>query len=236
MPFVLTPLSVQILDRACNLENTFHVHPNGSAASQLNSSVKLEVFRKGSRSEDSFHERAATEAPSGVDDRLDGVRMFHFLKIGESCRLRIAIRQDQNARDRILGISSVRLKAPDSEPVELEKQMTANSDGIYEVVAIMDPARIRSDRLRSPSPVFGPADQMYVRLELYLEFATQSDIYDHKLELNRVVHCKMVRPQSRLLVHRLTKSFWRRWRTTPRRARNTAHSATSRAKVGAVAI
>ena len=218
------------------MENAFHVHPNGSVASQPNGSVKLEVFRKGSRSEDPFHERAASEASSGVDDRLDGARMFHFLKIGESCRLRIAVQRDPNARSRIREISSVRLKAPDSEPVELEKQMMVNSDGIYEVVAIMDPARIRSDRLRSPSPVFGPTDQMYVRLELHLEFETRGDIYDHKLEVDRVVYCKMVRPQSRLLVHRLTKSFWRRWRTTPRRARNTAHSATSRAKVGAVAI
>ena len=199
----------------CNLDSAFH--PNRSVASQLNGSVKLEVFRKGSRSEDPFHERAASEAPSGVDDRLDGVRMFHFLKIGESCRLRIAIRQDPNARDRIREISSVRLKAPDSRPVELEKQMAVNSDGICEVVALVDPARIRSDRLRSPSPVFGPAYQMYVRLELHLEFKTRGDILARKLELNRVVYCKMVRPQSRLLVHRLTGSLRQRWRTTPRR-------------------
>ena len=53
--------------------------------------------------------------------------------------------------------------------------MVVNGDGICEVVALMDPARIRSDRLRSPSPVIGPADQMYVRLELHLEFETQGD-------------------------------------------------------------
>ena len=68
---VLTPLCVQILDGACSLEGAFRVHPNGSVASQLNDSVQLEVFRKGSRSEDPFHERAASEAPSGVDICLE---------------------------------------------------------------------------------------------------------------------------------------------------------------------
>ena len=68
---VLTQFCVQILDGACSLESAFHVHPNGSAASQLNSSVQLKVFRKGSRSEDPFEERVASEAPSGVDICLE---------------------------------------------------------------------------------------------------------------------------------------------------------------------
>ena len=234
---VLTPpVCVQIFDRACSLENPFHAHPSGSVASQLNGTVTLEVLRKWSSSKDILEERAASQASSGVDDRLDDAGgVFYFLKIGESCRLRIAVRCDPNCRVRIGEISSVRLKVPNSEPVELEKQMAANGGEACEVVALVDPARIRSDRLHLPGPVFGSTDQVYVRLELRLEFKTRGGVYARKLELNRVVYCKMVRPQSLLLVHRLAGSFRQRWKTMPQRAKHSKHGAMYRAKVRAMA-
>ena len=207
----------------------------GTVASHLSPSVSLEWFDPSTKADEPFEQRQASEALSGSFVESDEKRVFHFLRIGESCRLRIVVQYDPNVRIRVHEVTSVRLQTPDGEPVELERRVLSNDASTCVTVALVDPSSIPSQRLRDVCPLTGTCDARYVRLDLRIEFVACGDS-DQTLEANRVLYCKMVPPKSRLRYRRFVRACRERWKRMPEWIKKTTQGIGCRMKTSVLVV
>ena len=166
-----------------------------------------------------FQEREGQTAFIDTSSDLPGGASFFVLPIGEVCRVRMDLETKTGLRLSlpIAQIIEFSLIAPDGERVSQEMQITEDTEtGRRVLMALFDPSKFNSRRMRTPSSWFGTLDKKFVELRRILTMRTETN---QEVEyFLPSIYLRIVK-NSRMWWYRLKDSIKQHWAQLPDRLR-----------------
>ena len=167
--------------------------------------LRPEVYRKSSRPSDPFHLRRTQEALRFHDDYVHD-HPIHILRLGHDVLLRLRLTQDAASPFTIDRIVALSVKISDEQTVQLQMVQLGQNESL-EAVGLLRPSDFDAGgKMNRISPSFGMVDRKYVRLavqiRIHLNVPLRADV-----DLRHVIYVKIVRPRSKLRLHRWLRMF-----------------------------
>ena len=205
---LMTGLSASLQDRRIlgpGVEDAARRMSSEPLVRTVSSSVSVECFRKRSNSSDSFHCRSGKEAYTITDATLPDQSIF-LLRAGQNFRLRIRHEYDASSIPSTSRVSAVYARVDEGDYVKLDTEATMGQQRSFEVVALVEPARLQSPRLLIPAPSGEALGEKYVKLDVTME-ANVGRVEESR----HVIYCKILPRTSRPRYHRFREKCKAAW-------------------------
>ena len=165
--------------------------------------LRVDSFLKSGNASVPFHRRKTQEALRFYDDALSAYPV-HILRLEHDSRLTLNI-ITHNSPLTIEKITSISVKAPDEEFVELEMAQRVHEETV-EATAFLQPSKFKSRRMHEISPHFGSVDRKYVKLTVKLRLLLNPP-FSREVDMHHCIYCKITHPRAKLRLHRLLGMF-----------------------------
>ncbi len=164
-------------------------------------SVVVEYFRRRSNSSDPFHLRPGKEAYVTSDDDLPHHPVY-LLRAGQNFRLRVRPESDDaTAASPSPRVKTVYARVDEGEYIALDTVTTVGERKKVEVVALVEPARLQSPRLLTPTPSDDDLAEKYVKLDVVIDAALVGDA-ERVDDRQHVIYLKILPRTGSLRKHR----------------------------------
>ena len=178
---------------------------NAETASNLFFDVGVEVFCQDADTEKPFYQRERVPAYRGHrDDELRNHPVY-LIRVDELVLFRIGIshREDLNIPE--LRLHQISFVLPDEGIADLPFHKIRQNDTRLDVLALIDPKKIPSEYIHTPSPSIGSVHQRYVKLQMRIVFQLEDELDSRRQTKTCDVYFQMLPHSRRLLYHKMKR-------------------------------
>ena len=167
-------------------------------SNHLELTVELEYLPGGETLDVPFWMQTGEQAWGFEDDYLSD-HLVHFVRLGRIYRLHIRVTPSHGSGITVHRITSVIAKPPDGDSVPLTVEQRFRGDAVV-ALALFDPARLESQRLRKRSPRVGTLEEKYVNVQVFVKFLV-GGLLARELDFSKNIFCKVIQPRRKLRLY-----------------------------------